>query len=334
MNKIGIIANPSSGKDIRRLVSHATTVDNNEKVNIVERIILAAQACGVSHVYIMPDLYQIGYKVEDNLLTLGELRAKITILDTEITGTLEDTVAATKEMEELEVDCIVVLGGDGTSRAVAKIIKDTPIIALSTGTNNAYPEMIEGTVAGMAAGAVASQKFNINEICFKDKKIEIYKDEKLVDMALIDAVISKNLYIGSKAIWNVEDILKIIVSKAHPASIGFSAIVGCKIIVGRNDDFGAIVDLTDNKHKIIAPVAAGIITPVHMGDADIIKLNEEYEFISEEGGTIALDGEREIAFKAGERFVFEITRNGPLRVNIIKTLELAQKMDFFKVDYR
>lgn len=334
MNKIGIIANPSSGKDIRRLVSHATTVDNNEKVNIVERIILAAQACGVSHVYIMPDLYQIGYKVEDNLLTLGELRAKITILDTEITGTLEDTISATKEMEELEVDCIVVLGGDGTSRAVAKIIKDTPIIALSTGTNNAYPEMIEGTVAGMAAGVIASKKFDINEICFKDKRIEIYKDEKLIDMALIDAVISKNLYIGSKAIWNVEDILKIIVSKAHPASIGFSAIVGCKIIVGRNDDFGAIVDLTENKHKIIAPVAAGIITPVHMGYANIIKLNEEYEFISEEGGTIALDGEREIAFKAGERFVFKITRNGPLRVNIIKALELAQKMDFFKVDYR
>ncbi len=331
MNKIGIIANPSSGKDIRRLVSHATTVDNNEKVNIVERIILAAQACGVSNVYIMPDIYQIGYKVEDNLLTLGELTAKVTILDIRITGTLEDTINATKKMEELEVDCIVVLGGDGTSRAVAKIIKNTPIIALSTGTNNAYPEMIEGTVAGMAAGVIASKKFDINKICFKDKRIEIYKDEKLIDMALVDVVISKNLYIGSKAIWNVEDILKIIVSKAHPASIGFSAIVGCKMIVSKNDDFGASVDLTNNKHKIIAPVAAGIITPIYIGDVDIINLNDEYEFISKEGGTIALDGEREITFKAGERFVFKITRNGPLRVDIINTLELAQKRGFFKI---
>lgn len=48
MIKIGIIANPASGKDIRRLVSHATVVDNNEKVNIVERIVLAAQKCGVT----------------------------------------------------------------------------------------------------------------------------------------------------------------------------------------------------------------------------------------------------------------------------------------------
>ena len=34
MASIGIIANPASGKDIRRLVSYATTIDNQEKVNI------------------------------------------------------------------------------------------------------------------------------------------------------------------------------------------------------------------------------------------------------------------------------------------------------------
>lgn len=42
MSSIGIIANPASGKDIRRLVSYATTIDNQEKVNIVKRIVLAA----------------------------------------------------------------------------------------------------------------------------------------------------------------------------------------------------------------------------------------------------------------------------------------------------
>jgi predicted polyphosphate/ATP-dependent NAD kinase len=332
MNKIGIIANPSSGKDIRRLVSHATTVDNNEKVNIVERIVLAAQAFGVTKVYIMADTYQIGYRVEDNLSTLGELTAEISILDMDINGTLSDTMNAAEKMEELEVDCIVVLGGDGTSRAVAKIIKDIPIIAVSTGTNNVYPDMIEGTVAGMAAGVIACKKLDINEVCFKDKRIEIYKNEKLIDIALIDVVISKNLYVGSKAIWNIEDILKIIVSRAHPASIGFSAIVGCKMIVSKNDDFGVSVDLKDNKQKIIAPIAAGIIRTIHMEDAQIINLDATYEFISKEGGTIALDGEREITFKAGERFVFKITRNGPLHVDIIKTLEMAQNKGFFKID--
>ncbi|AKA69388.1 ATP-NAD kinase family protein [Clostridium scatologenes] len=331
MNKVGIIANPSSGKDIRRLVSHATTVDNNEKINIVERIILSAQALGVKSFYIMPDTYQIGYKAEDNLSTLGELTAQISILDMEISDTLYDTMNAVGKMEELEVDCIVVLGGDGTSRAVAKVIKDIPIISLSTGTNNVYPEMIEGTVAGMAAGVIASKEFYVNEICFKDKRIEIYKDGKLLDIALVDLVISKNLYVGSKAIWNVEDILKIIVSRSHPASIGFSAIVGCKMIVSKNDDFGASVDLTNNKDKIIAPIAVGIVKPIFIEEPEIINLNVNYEFISKEDGTIALDGEREITFKAGERFVFKITRNGPLHVDIVKALEIAQKNGFFRI---
>ena len=35
MPPIGIIANPASGKDIRRLLSHATVIDNNKKVNIM-----------------------------------------------------------------------------------------------------------------------------------------------------------------------------------------------------------------------------------------------------------------------------------------------------------
>ena len=63
MSSIGIIANPASGKDIRRLVSYATTIDNQEKVNIVKRIVLAAQAMGVDTIWFMPDTFQIGSHV-------------------------------------------------------------------------------------------------------------------------------------------------------------------------------------------------------------------------------------------------------------------------------
>jgi predicted polyphosphate/ATP-dependent NAD kinase len=76
MASIGIIANPASGKDIRRLVSHATVIDNNEKINIVERIVLGAQALGVKKVFVMPDSYNMGYRVEDKpfpaLIHLGD----------------------------------------------------------------------------------------------------------------------------------------------------------------------------------------------------------------------------------------------------------------------
>jgi predicted polyphosphate/ATP-dependent NAD kinase len=329
MATIGIIANPASGKDIRRLVSHATVVDNNEKVNIVERVILAAQKCGVTKVYIMPDTYQIGYKVEDKLITSKELKAEIEVLEIKITGSQLDTTMASEIMEEKGVGCIVALGGDGTCRAVAKGIENTPLIGLSTGTNNVYPELTEGTVAGMAAAIAASKKYSIQDICKKDKRIEIYKNEKLIDIALVDVVLSKNIFVGAKAIWNIEDILKIIVTRGHPASIGFSSLVGCKMIVKEEDDFGICIDLTKDKYKIKAPIAAGLVEKITIGEPEIIEMNTDYVYIPENKGIIALDGEREIIFKKGDKFIFKITRNGPLHVNIVKTLEIAQKEGFF-----
>ena len=66
MSSIGIIANPASGKDIRRLVSHATIIDNHEKINIVKRVVLGAQKLGVNQVYIMPDTIIQAIKLSNN----------------------------------------------------------------------------------------------------------------------------------------------------------------------------------------------------------------------------------------------------------------------------
>jgi len=41
---VGIIANPASGKDIRRLVALGTVFDNQEKLNIDRRILLGLDA--------------------------------------------------------------------------------------------------------------------------------------------------------------------------------------------------------------------------------------------------------------------------------------------------
>ena len=54
-NPIGIIVNPKSGKDVRRIVSHASTITNFEKVNILKRILLGIIATGARWVVYMPD---------------------------------------------------------------------------------------------------------------------------------------------------------------------------------------------------------------------------------------------------------------------------------------
>ena len=45
---VGCIANPMAGKDIRRLVAYSSRIDNQEKVNIVRRILLGLESAGVA----------------------------------------------------------------------------------------------------------------------------------------------------------------------------------------------------------------------------------------------------------------------------------------------
>ena len=329
MASIGIIANPASGKDIRRLVSYATTIDNNEKVNICKRIVLAAQGLGVKDAVFMPDTFTIGYSVQYQLEDDGVLGSNINVLDFLMDGSVKDTVRSAQIMEEMGVGCVVVLGGDGTSRAAAKSVVKTPMLSISTGTNNVYPAMMEGTVAGMAAAAVA-QMDDPYSVCIHDKKVEVYVNGEYRDMALIDAVISDDEYIGARAIWDPKRMKHIIVSRCHPATIGFSAVPGVYQIVEDTDDFGFAVELGKGGEKVNAPIAAGILTPMEVASAKKLPFGEEYVYRADAPGMIALDGEREIKLFAGDEARFVVQRSGPWRVKPRAALSRAAELGMFK----
>ena len=330
MASIGIIANPASGKDIRRLVSYATTIDNNEKVNICKRIVLAAQGMGVSDIVFMPDTFQIGRSIQYDLESDGVLRANIRLLDMEMDASLRDTVEAAARMEAEGVGCVVVLGGDGTSRAAAKRLVHTPMLPVSTGTNNVYPSMMEGTVAGMAAAAIALMQ-DPYPCCIKDKRIEVFKDGTLCDIALIDAVVSDDYFVGAKAIWNVGSIRQLMVTRCHPATIGFSAVAGVLRIINDTDDSGLAVTLGPGGTRILAPIAAGILETVDISHVREIRLGEDYDIVPETRCMIALDGEREVRVNAGETVHMRITRNGPWRVLPRAALQEAARLGMYRV---
>ena len=331
MASIGIIANPASGKDIRRLVSYATTIDNNEKVNICKRIVLAAQGLGVDETVFMPDTFMMGYAVLDALESDGVLKSKLTLLDFDIEATLDDTIRAARMMEERGVGCLVVLGGDGTSRAACKGITETPLMSVSTGTNNVYPAMMEGTVAGMAAAAAALMGESARECCIHDKKISVYVNGVLRDIALIDAVVSDDFYAGAKAIWDPERIRRIVVTRCHPATIGFSAVAGAYEIVEDTDDFGLAVTLGHTGRGVLAPIAAGVLTPVHVESAQRVELGGDYTFTAETRCMIALDGEREVRVQPGDSVTMRINRDGPWRVLPRKILSRAAGLGMYNI---
>ena len=330
MASIGIIANPASGKDISRLVSYATTIDNNEKVNICKRIVLAAQGLGVESAYFMPETFMIGYAVKDSLESDGVLSLSLGVLDFEIEAAMEDTVRSARMLEELGVGCIVVLGGDGTSRAAAKGITKTPMLSISTGTNNVYPAMMEGTVAGMAAAAVALMDEPYS-CCIHDKRITVRVNGEARDTALIDAVVSDDFYAGAKAIWDPERIRRIVVTRCHPATIGFSAVAGAYRIVEDTEDIGFAVELGAQGEGVLAPIAAGVLTPVHVSASRTLALGEEYRFTAESRCMIALDGEREVRVQPGDEVSMTVERDGPWRVLPRKALQRAAELGMYRL---
>ncbi|MDR2492129.1 MAG: NAD(+)/NADH kinase [Coriobacteriales bacterium] len=313
MASLGIIANPASGKDIRRLVSFATVIDNNEKVNIVKRVVLAAQAFGVDTVYFMPDTFQFGRVVEESLAREGVLTAEIRILDLLMEGNADDSTHAAECMEGLGVDCIVVLGGDGTSRAVAKGVGQTPIVPVSTGTNNVFPQMIEGTVVGMAAAAVAALP-DPYKACVREKRIEVWVNGNMVDLALVDAVLTDDCFVGTKAIWDVDRIRTVVVTRCHPATIGFSAIAGSCQIIRDCDEGGFVLDVSPEGRRTKAAIAAGVVQDVGIANERVLKDGEWVRVTVDCAMMLALDGEREVKVVSGDDLQLRICRSGPWRV--------------------
>jgi predicted polyphosphate/ATP-dependent NAD kinase len=328
---VGIIANPASGKDIRRLVAYGTVFDNLEKVNIVRRILLGLAAAGVKKVVYMPDYYGIVHRALDGLSSRDRPPLDIVPADIPLTCTQQDSAAAAAAMRAGGAGCIVTLGGDGTNRMVAKGCGDVPLLPVSTGTNNVFPAMMEGTVAGLAAGVVACGLAGGPAALHRTKKLLIAKNGAPADIALVDAVVLDGSFIGSRAIWDVEPIRQIVLTRCEPHTIGISAIGGQLAPVGPYEERGLAVELGDAAVAgILAPIAPGVVIPVRYRGFRMLGIGEEVP-VAHTPCVIALDGEREVEVGAGETASIRLTFDGPLVVDARAALAAAAAVGAFRL---
>ena len=119
----------------------------------------------------------------------------------------------------------IVLGGDGTSRIVARQYPDAVLLPLSTGTNNVFPFREEASVAGAAAGLIASGRLTVEEACSRCKRIIIDTGDT-DDIALIDAVVLHDDVMGSFMPFEGKQLGTLILTRAEPGSVGMSPIGG------------------------------------------------------------------------------------------------------------
>lgn len=329
MGTIGIIANPASGKDVRRLVARASVFDNQEKQAIVRRILVGLIAAGADEVAYLDDAHGIVRTALDDLRVPLQSTA---VAATQMANAL-DTISAARALKDVGCDVVITLGGDGTNRAFALGWRDAPLIPMSTGTNNVFPMLLEATIAGAAAGLIASGKVSFDEVSTQHKVIQVAVDGEREDVALIDAVLSNERFVGARALLAPEQLQMVLLTRADPAAVGMTAVGGLLAPLGDKEEFGLLLELGSdndrggNGRRVNAPIAPGYYREVHVASHRLVNFAEE---ITVQGpGVLAFDGERERVLKPGQRAMMRLSRSGPWVVDVEKTLRRAAEKGCF-----
>ncbi len=327
MSLVGIIANPSSGKDIRRLVSDATGLDNHHKANIVRRVLrgLAAistfaptEPAAISRVLLMPEPAGIGHTATSGL----DFPFSVRPLAMPYFGCAEDSFEAARRLADDKADVIVVLGGDGTHRLVAKACGNIPLVPISTGTNNVWPRQNEGTLAGLAAGLIATGLVPPDAATRRTRRLDILRDGEPFDAALVDVAACDVPVPGARAIWDVDRIRQLVLALAHPGVLGLSSIGGGLPPPTGSERGGLALEIGDGGDTVLAPIAPGLVLPVPVRTFRWLEPGETVD-ITHRPGTLALDGERETIVGRDDHLAVRLEADGPIMVDVPATLELA-----------
>ena len=322
---VGVIANPASGRDIRRLVAGASVFGNADKAGMVFRLLAGLGAGGVERVLMLPAADGLSTTLHRHLHARRTVPAfagagpfpALEELDVALDGTARDSAIAVERMVAAGVRAIVVLGGDGTHRVVARGCGDVPLCALSTGTNNAFPEMRETTVAGIATGLVATGRAGPDALR-REAALAVELPGLAADLALVDVAVSAERFVGARALWRPHDVSEVFVTFANPSAVGLSAVAGALRPLERGGGRGLHVrlarDAADAERVVHVALAPGLVARVPVAAYRVVELDERVE-IAPGPGTVALDGEREIERRNDEPVTVRLVR-GPLTIDV------------------
>jgi predicted polyphosphate/ATP-dependent NAD kinase len=330
---VGVVANPLSGRDIRRLVTQASVFPTAEKANMIQRMLTAFGAVGVHRVLLSTDLGGISASV---FRAIQRRRAQdlrwpeVEFLDGQpIRQSAQDTVTFVRRMVTAGARVIVCLGGDGTARVAASAAGDVPMLALSTGTNNVFPAVREATVAGLAAGLVATGAVPAGDVTSRAKLLEVRAGDR-AEAALVDVAVSAERHVGARAVWDPATVSQLFCAFAEPDAIGLSSILGQLSPVTRHEPHGVTARMTPGAaRQVLAPVAPGLVVPVGVSEVEQMAPGSVYP-VDARAGVIAVDGERELTFEPGEHPTVRLRTDGPRCVDVPAVLAMSARLGLLR----
>lgn len=293
--------------------------DNQEKRAIVRRAIVGALASGVRDFRYMPDTHGITAAAADEF---GDEATFVPVESSRTASTL-DTVRAAEALQAEGCGAVITLGGDGTNRAFALGWRDAPLVPVSTGTNNVFPTMVEATVAGAAAGLVATGQVPLESVAAQVKAIHVEIAGERDDLALVDAVLAMDRFVGSRAIWGGERLREAVLTRAEPSAVGITSIGGLLAPLTPDEDEALHLTLGPGEGgvSVLAPIAPGLYEPIAVRAHERLALGEPVSLTGP--GVLAFDGERERVLKPGQAATLRVARDGPWVVDVRAALNRA-----------
>lgn len=321
MARVGLVANPAAGRDIRRLTGGASVVDNRAKRRVAECVANSLTTVDdPPALAVMPDKAGIArHTVEE-----APPGVDAEVLDMDREDSAADSRRAAARFRE-SADAVVVLGGDGTTRDVALEAGDVPLVGVSTGTNNVVPAPVDGTVAGACAAVVAAGLVDAGAVTRRHGLVEATvagEDTSLTGLAAIE--VTDTPFIGTRAVVDPSDLVGGVVSRAHPSEIGLPSVAGCLAPVAPSDPGGAMVRLsapdaaTRTVNGLVAP---GLTTAVGIEEHRRLGWDDPAVFEVADG-VIGADGERAVELVDGTVEIAPAA-NGPRLVDPRRALDAA-----------
>ncbi len=285
---VGLVANPTSSKDIRRLTTLARVIDVEEKANLVARLLVGIGSEKGIEVLGLDD--QSGL-LRRAIALAGSAGSPVDFLPIEVVGTEADTRRAAAYLARMEAAALVTVGGDGTVRAAAEGWPQAPLVPLAAGTNNAFAITDEPSVVGLATALAVTAGA---DAFMPTTAIEVETVEGRA-LAVIDAVVVRNRWVGAGAIWDASELLEGLVTTSRRTAVGIASVSAAlgplKQGHVRHLRFGG-------ERSVRAVFGPGLILDIPVAGHVDLPMGAELS-LSEEKGRVALDGERRLPARAG-----------------------------------
>ncbi|WP_420610171.1 NAD(+)/NADH kinase [Candidatus Poriferisodalis sp.] len=331
---VGIIANPVSGRDVRRVAARGAVSTTEDKRNRIARAVIGAVTAGATRIVAMAEPFGIA----TGALTDLRIDAEIEIVDVGATVSPADTIRAVEAMRARDVSVLVTLGGDGTNRTISGVWPEATLVPMSTGTNNVFPSLTEPTVAGAAAGLVATGVVDPEACAPQSKLITVTSGSGTsqdgepargwTEIALVDAVTLADDFVGNRMPADGARLRQVLVSRAHPASIGLSSLAGLLQPCSFEDDAGVLVECGPGGRPMRVALAPGLYRTVPVIDHRSVELGETVELWGP--AVLSLDGDRERTIGPDEAVIADVQRCGPRVVDVDRALELGAAAGVFE----